>query len=267
MAQAWLDAAGAERRWGTTRDPQKAEVLRAHSVEVFALEDGAALAAAWGAASHALISTPPGPEGDPAFLALGDLIRTPGPAWVGYLSTTGVYGDRAGGWVFEDDAPAPMSERGRRRLAPEQAWISTGLNVQIFRLPGIYGPGRGPAEKLKAGKAQNIIKPGQVFSRAHREDIVSALLASMARPNPGAVYNVCDDAPAPPQDVTNYAADLLGLPHPPDVAFERAELSPMAREFYAESKRVSNARLKAELGWRPRFPSYREGLAADLVAR
>ncbi|MEM9755633.1 MAG: NAD-dependent epimerase/dehydratase family protein, partial [Pseudomonadota bacterium] len=180
------------------------------------------------------------------------------------------YGDHAGAWVDETTPLTPATERGRARIAAEAEWMALhrdhGLPVHIFRLAGIYGPGRGPFAKVRRGTARRIIKPGQVFSRTHVEDIVQVLRASIARPNPGAAYNVCDDDPAPPQDVIAHAADLLGLDPPPEVAFEDADLSPMAASFYAESKRVSNARIKSELGVRLRYPDYRAGLAALLAA-
>jgi nucleoside-diphosphate-sugar epimerase len=169
--------------------------------------------------------------------------------------------------VDETTPPAPTTARGRARLAAEAAWRATGLPVHIFRLAGIYGPGRSPFEKLRAGTAQRIVKPGQVFSRIHVDDIAAVLAASIAAPAPGTVYNLCDDEPAPPQDVIAHAAALLGLPPPPEVPWVEAEagLSPMARSFYAESKRIRNDRIKA-LGVRLAYPTYREGLAAILAA-
>lgn len=256
---------------GTTRSPEKAARLAAEGVEPL-LWPGADIAPALAAATHLLSSVAPATEGDPVLAALGPRIATAAPrlAWAGYLSTTGVYGDRQGGWVDEDTPPAPSTARGAARVAAEAEWQAlarrSGLKLHIFRLAGIYGPGRGPFEKVRAGSARRIVKPGQVFSRIHVEDIAQVLEASMARPRPGAVYNVCDDDPAPPQDVLAHAAALLGLPPPPEVPFESAELSPMARSFYAESKRVGNDRIKRELGVRLRFPDYRAGLAALLAS-
>jgi nucleoside-diphosphate-sugar epimerase len=187
--------------------------------------------------------------------------------WVGYLSTVGVYGDHQGGWVDEDTALTPATARGLARVAAEAAWQAVpGLAPHIFRLAGIYGPGRGPFEKVRDGSARRIIKPGQVFSRIHVDDIAQVLAASIARPDPGRVYNVCDDDPAPPQDVLSHAAQLLGLPEPPAVPYDGAAMSPMARSFYAESKRVRNDRIKDELGVRLIHPDYRTGLAALLAA-
>ncbi len=218
--------------------------------------------------THVLISAPPDASGDPV---LGqhenDFARCARQfRWAGYLSTTGVYGDHRGELVTEETPLTPNTERGCRRLAAEAAWLRLwqehGLPVHLFRLAGIYGPGRNQLEALRDGTAKRIVKPGQVFSRIHVEDIATVLEASIARPNPGRAYNVCDDEASPPQDVVAYGAKLLKLPVPPDIPFDKAALSPLARSFYADSKRVSNERIKTELGVRLRYPSYREGLAA-----
>ncbi|MEW9920054.1 SDR family oxidoreductase [Marimonas sp. MJW-29] len=218
-------------------------------------------------ASHLLITAGPGPEGDPVLDALAEGIRAVAPRlrWAGYLSTTGVYGDHDGGWVDENTPLAPSTKRGKARADAEAAWRAIpDLPLHIFRLAGIYGPGRGPFSKVREGTARRIIKEGQYFSRIHVHDIASALDLSMQAPDPGAVYNLCDDDPAPPQDVIAHAAELLGLPLPPAVDFEDADMSPMARSFYAESKRVRNDRAKRALGWEPAYPDYRSGLAALL---
>jgi nucleoside-diphosphate-sugar epimerase len=186
--------------------------------------------------------------------------------WVGYLSTTGVYGDHAGGWVDEDTPLTPGTDRGRQRVVAENEWQALGLPLHIFRLAGIYGPGRGPFEKVRDGTSRRIIKPGQVFSRVHVDDIAQVLDASIHHPDPGAVYNVCDDDPAPPQDVIGHAATLLGLPLPPAIDHDTAVMTPMARSFYAESKRVRNAKIKSDLGINLIYPDYRAGLAALLAA-
>lgn len=251
---------------GTTRSPEKAAEIRDTGAEAL-LWPGEDIGPALEAADHLLISTAPDAEGDPVLAALTPMIEAAAPRlrWAGYLSTTGVYGDHGGGWVDEATPLAPGTERGRLRAEAEAAWGAVdGLPLHIFRLAGIYGPGRGPFAKVRAGTARRIVKEGQVFSRIHAGDIAQVLAASIARPNPGAVYNVCDDDPAPPQDVIAHAARLLGLPPPPEVRFEEAELSPMARSFYAESKRVRNDRIKRELGVALRYPTYREGLAALL---
>lgn len=252
---------------GTTRTPDKAVPLETLGLEPL-IWPGTGPLPALAEATHLLISAAPGPDGDPVLAALSDEIaqRAPQLDWVGYLSTTGVYGDRQGGWVDESTPLTPSTARGQARVRAEAQWQEIpGLPLHIFRLAGIYGPGRGPFAKVRAGTARRIVKPGQVFSRAHVEDIARVLAASIARPDPGAVYNVCDDDPAPPEDVIAEAARLLGLPIPPAEDFDTVEMTPMARSFYAESKKVSNARIKRDLGVRLRYPSYREGLAALLA--
>lgn len=217
--------------------------------------------------THLLISVPPGEASDPVLNCHGDdLARLAGSLrWAGYLSTTGVYGDRHGEWVDEDSPLTPNTVRGERRLAAETDWQSLGLPLHIFRLAGIYGPGRNQLVSLSDGTAKRIVKQGQVFSRVHVEDIAGVLAASLAKPDPGRAYNVCDDEPCPPQDVVAFAARLLNIPAPPEIPFEDADLSPMAKSFYAESKRVSNRRIKEELGYRLIYPTYREGLKALLA--
>ena len=213
-----------------------------------------------------LVSVPPDLEGDPVLRAYRDAIRSSRIGWIGYLSTIGVYGDHNGAWIDEATPPAPRSARSKLRLAVETAWLDLGHEagkaVQVFRLSGIYGPGRNPIVKLREGRSQRIVKAGQVFNRIHIDDIAATLRASIDRPRAGAVYNVTDDEPAPPQVVTGYAADLAGLPLPPEVDFETADLSPMARSFYGENKRVRNRLIREELGVELAFPTYREGLAA-----
>ena len=254
---------------GTTRSAEKAAAVRATGAAAV-VWPGAEIGPALYRATHLLISAGPDADGDPVLAALGPEIRARAGqlAWVGYLSTTGVYGDRAGGMVDEASPCSPSTRRGQWRLEAERAWQAlhreAGLPLQIFRLAGIYGPGRGPFAKLRAGTARRIVKPGQVFSRIHVEDIATVLQAAIARPNPGAVYNLCDDEAAPPEDVIGYGAELLGLPLPPAEPFETAEMTAMARSFYAESKRVDNGRIKRDLGIRLRYPTYREGLRALL---
>lgn len=219
---------------------------------------------------YILVSTPPDDTGDPALRTFGNRLSALAGniAWVGYLSTTGVYGDRQGGWVTEDSPVQPMSDRGRRRQKAENEWLAWGQSnkvpVQLFRLAGIYGPGRNQLESIREGTARRIEKPGQVFSRIHVEDVATVLQASMRMPSPGRVYNVCDDEPAPPQEVVAFAARLLGRNAPPLEPYEMAKstLSPMAMSFYQESKRVDNHRMKAELGVHLAYPTYREGLSA-----
>jgi nucleoside-diphosphate-sugar epimerase len=254
---------------GTCRTQQKAAELRETGVSTHLFSDTAKLpASALEGVTHLLISIPPTAEGDPVLLAERErlLVHHQKLEWIGYLSTTGVYGDRAGGMVDETMAMAPTSDRGRRRQAAEEAWFGLGREVGVpvhtFRLAGIYGPGRNQIASIRSGKARRIVKPGHVFSRIHVEDIASVLEASIAKPNAGAAYNVCDDEAAPPQDVVAFAAELIGVAPPREVAFEKADLSPMAKSFYAESKRVSNDRIKTELGVQLRYQTFREGLHA-----
>jgi nucleoside-diphosphate-sugar epimerase len=219
--------------------------------------------------THLLHSIPPGPESDPVLEHYREEIaKLSSLEWIGYLSTVGVYGDQEGRWVDETIAPRPNSARTEARVEAEQAWLEfgaeTGVPVQIFRLAGIYGPGRSVFDKLRTGTARRVKKDGQVFSRIHVEDIASVLEASIARPRPGAIYNVADDEPAAPGEVVAYAAELIGVEPPPEVAFDEADLTPMARSFYEGSRRIANARIKSELGVTLRYPTYREGLAALL---
>lgn len=246
---------------GTTRSAAKAEAFRAEGVEPLLWPGD--LGPALSQATHILASAAPDGQGDPFLRAVPALATAPAQ-WVGYLSTTGVYGDHQGAWVDETTPLTPVSERGRQRVVAEAQWLATGLPVHIFRLAGIYGPGRGPFEKVRDGTARRILKPGQVFGRIHVDDIAQVLLASIHRPNPGAAYNVCDDNPCPPEEVLSHAARLLGLPDPPAVPFDQAEMTPMARSFYGESKRTRNDRIKTELRVRLRYPDYPAGLKALL---
>lgn len=252
---------------GTTRDADKFHALHAQGITPL-LWDREAILPWLENASHVLVSAGPTEEGDPTLAMLKPDIAKQATRldWLGYLSTTGVYGDAQGDWVDETAPLTPATERGRRRVRAETAWASIpDLPLHIFRLAGIYGPGRGPFAKVRDGTARRIIKPGQVFSRIHVEDIAQVLEASMQHPKPGMVYNLCDDDPAPPQDVILHAATLLGVDAPPELPFEEAGLSPMARSFYAESKRVRNDRIKDDLGVDLKYPNYRTGLAAILA--
>ena len=252
---------------GTTRSEEKAAALLATGVEP-RVWPGAEMTPALNAATHLLISAGPNEDGDPVLAELREKImaRRDQFEWVGYLSTTGVYGDHQGGWVDETTPISPSTKRGQLRVEAESAWQALDLTLHIFRLAGIYGPGRGPFSKVRNGTARRIIKQGQVFSRIHVDDIAQVLAASIAQPNPGAIYNLCDDDPAPPEDVIAHAAELLGMPIPPAVDFETADMTPMARSFYAESKKVRNDRIKTELGVTLRHPDYKSGLAALLAA-
>ena len=221
-------------------------------------------------ATHILLSIPPDADGDPALDCHGaDIAAIEGLEWIGYLSTTGVYGDTGGAWVDENAPLAPTGERGKAQARGGTGWLALGaehgLAVHVFRLAGIYGPGRNALAAVRRGTAKRISKPGQVFSRIHVADIAQVLAASIAKPHAGAIYNVCDDEPAPAADVVAHACTLLGVVPPPLTPLEDADLSPMARSFYADSRRVSNARIKAELGVTLRYPNYRAGLAALLA--
>lgn len=228
-----------------------------------------ALASAIGRVSHLVMCAAPGADGDPLLRHHADDIARSGTlGWIGYLSTVGVYGNTHGAWVDESCPIDPGSERSRRRAAAEKAWRDLGARsgklVRIFRLPGIYGPGRSALDSVRDGTAKRIVKPGQVFNRVHVEDIALAVGTAAMRGGNHDIYNLTDDLPCPPQEVVEHAAELLRLPPPPEIAFEHAQLSPMAASFYAENKRVSNARLKGDLGIRLIYPTYRQGLAAIL---
>ncbi|MBS0527024.1 MAG: SDR family oxidoreductase [Proteobacteria bacterium] len=251
---------------GTVRGDDKAQQLAAEGIETHLFDGTGALPAdAFGATTHVLCTIAPGSTGDPVLRLCASLLR--GARWLGYLSTTGVYGDRAGGWVDETTPTNPSQPRSAARLATERAWQAMGAT--LFRLPGIYGPGRSAIDQVKAGTARRIDKPGQVFSRIHVEDIAATVLAAIAQPSPGALYNVADDLPASTADVIAYACELLAVPVPPLVPW--AEIAPtmsaMARSFYAENRRVRNDRIKRELGVRLRYPTYREGLRALVEAQ
>jgi nucleoside-diphosphate-sugar epimerase len=264
-----------ERVIGSVRRAERAGILNAYQAgAVRALVfDGmrvtAELESAIAAADYALVSVPPDAGGDPVLAACGGaLAARVGLRSVVYLSTVGVYGDRGGGWVDEESDLAPSGDRGRRRVVAEAGWLDLhrrrGVPAHIFRLAGIYGPGRSALDTVRQGRAQRIDKPGQVFSRIHVADLAAVLRASMARPDPGAIYNVCDDDPAPPEAVIAHACALLGVEPPPLVPIDTADLSPMARSFYDDNKRVSNRRLKEVLGVTLAYPSYKDGLQALL---
>ncbi len=255
---------------GTTRDVEKRELLKTRNIEahlfdwqtplpdpLLALQD----------VTHLLISTPPSDDGDPTFLLHAeDILKLEKLQWIGYLSTTGVYGDRDGEWVDETSELRPSSQRGSRRKRAEDQWLSLFEQYQkpvhIFRLAGIYGPGRSALDSIRAGMARRIEKPGHAFSRIHVEDIVNILRASFAKPQGGQAYNVCDDEAAPSHEIIAYACELIGRPPPPLIPFEQADLSPMARSFYSDNKRVKNDKIKQELGVALKYPTFREGLKA-----
>lgn len=263
------------RGWSVAASYRRAEDaahLAADGVTPVAADDPEAMSAAMTGVDAVLITAAPTAAGCPGLPAIVRALARANafPDWIGYLSTTGVYGDRRGGWVNEASPLAAQSVEGARRVAAERDWTEVGrgmgLTVAAFRLPGIYGPGRSAFDRLRAGDARRIVSPGQVFSRIHVDDLAAGIEASIARPRAGAVYNLCDDEPAPNSEVVAHAASLLGMNPPPEIAVADADLRPAAMRFYAESKRVSNALAKAELSWRPAYPTYREGLAAILAA-
>lgn len=260
--------------FGTTRDRDKRTALRARGVGAHLFDQEHALAdphLVLKDTTHLVISTPPDDEGDPAFVMHApDILNIPTLEWVGYLSTTGVYGDRGGEAVAETDAPAPSSRRGSRRVRAEEQWLSLykdyGMPVHVFRIAGIYGPGRSALDSVRAGVARRINKPGHAFGRVHVEDIVRTLRASFDKPNPGSIYNVIDNMPAPSHEVIEYACRLLDRPVPPLVDFEEANLAPITRSFYNENRRTSNEKIKNELGVELKYPDFKAGLRGCLEA-
>jgi len=255
----------------TSRDPDRRAALSADGLAAIDPDDAGALADAVASASAILISAPPLADGCPGLKALSPALTAVDawPDWIGYVSSTAVYGDRAGGWALEDSELNAASLEGARRVRAERDWLDAGqgmgLTVQLFRLPALYGPGRSPLDRLRDGTARIVRKPGQVFNRIHVDDVVSGLFASMARPRPGAAYILCDDEPAPADVVMEGAARRLGLPLPPEVDLDDPSVSDAMRRFYLDSKRLSNARAKAELDWRPKYPTWRDGLEALLA--
>ncbi|MBV9393795.1 MAG: SDR family oxidoreductase [Methylobacteriaceae bacterium] len=264
--------AASERVSGTVRSAEKAERINAAHANVNPLVfDGRAADPAirprLQSATHLLVSVPPETSGDPVLAHFGEAIASaPQLKRIVYLSTIGVYGDADGAWIDEERSARPNSTRNRARVIAEQQWLAlgerTGSEITIFRLAGIYGPGRNALINLREGKARRIVKPGQVFNRIHVEDIAGAIAAAFAPDAPSGIFNVTDDEPAPPQDVIAYAAKLLGIEPPPEIPFERADLTPMARSFYSSNKRVSNRRMKEQLGVSLAYPTYREGFRA-----
>lgn len=263
---------GAASIGGTARTREKVAELRATGIDAVLFEGRGAtteVAARLAKTTHLLVSVPPGPAGDPVLLCHAeDVAAAENLRSIVYLSTVGVYGDHAGAWVDEETPVKPVSARSVERVAAETAWRNlargAGKPLAILRLAGIYGPGRNALASIADGTARRLVKPGQVFNRIHVGDIALAIAAAFARDADGA-FNVTDDDPGPPQDVVAHAAGLLGVPPPPEIPFETAELSPMARSFYGENKRVANGKMKAGLGVTLRYPTYRDGLEALLA--
>ena len=259
---------------GTTRDPEKKALMKQHGIKGYIfdqeqpLEDPRLFLKG---TTHLLISTPPNDEGDPVFLLHAeDILRIPTIRWVGYLSSISVYGNRNGGWVDENSEVRPTSKRGSRRARAEEQWLSLfrsdNLPVHVFRLAGIYGPGRSALDSVRAGVARRINKPGHAFTRIHVEDIVQTLVASMKAPRPGSIYNICDDRAAPSHEIIEYACQLLELEIPPLLTYDETDMAPIARSFYSDNKRVRNDRMKQELGVRLIYPDYVSGLKGCLDA-
>lgn len=255
----------------TSRDAERRAAFERSSVAAVDPADEAALQAAVAQASAILVTAPPEATGCPGLKALIPAVTASGayPDWIGYVSSTAVYGDRDGGWAFEEDELNASSLEGARRVRAEADWLDAGrgmgLTVQLFRLPGIYGLGRSVVDRLRDGSARLVRKPGQIFNRIHVDDAVSGLFASMARPNPGRAYTLADDEPAPADVVMEWTAQRMSLPKPSEVCWTDPSVSDAMRRFYLDSKRLSNARAKAELGWRPAYPSWREGIEAILA--
>jgi len=258
--------------WLTSRSTDTRAGLAAAGFQAVDPADAGALRDAVSAVQALLITAPPEPSGCPGLKALIPALSASGawPDWIGYISSSAVYGDRAGAWAFEDEPLHASSLTGARRVRAEAEWLeagrSMGLTVQVFRLPALYGPGRSAVDRLRDGTARLVRKPGQVFNRIHVDDVVSGLKASMDRPNPGRAYTLCDDHPCSADAVIEWTARRMGLPLPPEIDWTDPSVSDSMRRFYLDNKRLSNARAKAELGWRPRYPGYREGMEAILKA-
>jgi nucleoside-diphosphate-sugar epimerase len=244
---------------GTIRDETKSPEAASAGVEPLVIGSGHA-SAALRRTTHILSSIPPGEAGDPVLAGHAAQIHAaPNLRWIGYLSTVGVYGDHGGGWKDENTPPNPSQPRTRARVEAENAWRQLDKPLAIFRISGIYGPGRNALVNLAEATARRIVKPGQVFNRIHVADLAAIVAAALTREASG-IFNVADDEPAPQQDVIAYAANLMGITPPPEIDFASADLSPMARSFYSEKRRVSNRRIREQLGIALRYPTYREGL-------
>lgn len=273
VGKAFANELGADWRIAATvRQPIDRAAAELQDVTAIDPADAPSLLALVASADAILVTSPPDENGCPALSALrpGLIASSPHEKWIGYLSTTGVYGDTGGAWVNEASRLAPLSEVAIRRVAAEAAWLEfgrvTGAKVVIFRLPGIYGPGKSVFDRIRNGTSRRIVKPGHVFSRVHVDDIVSGLRLSLAKRGPGTVYNLCDDEPASASDVIAYAEQLLGAPPSPEMIFDPATIPKSAARFYLECRRVDNTSARRELGWQPTYKNYREGLLAILAA-
>ncbi len=257
---------------GTTTSPEKKAFMRQQGIETYLFDSQFALTDPYSAfkdVTHILLSIPPGAEGNTVADVHGlDLCNIKTLEWVGYLSTTSVYGNQEGNWVDETSPPSPTSRRGSLRVRAEEQWkslhLSHGLPLHIFRLSGIYGPGRSAIDAVRSGTSRRIEKKGHVFNRVHVEDIVQTLLASIRQPHPGSIYNVSDDMPTASAEVIGFACNLLGIEPPPLIPFEGTEMAPIVRSFYKDNKRVRNDKIKNELGVSLKYPDYRTGLQACL---
>jgi nucleoside-diphosphate-sugar epimerase len=257
---------------GTTTDPEKRDFLKKNDIDARLFDRNRTLAdpaRAFDGVTHILLSVPPDVDGDPVFDAHGeDLAALKNLEWVGYLSTTGVYGNQDGAWIDEAAPTMPSSKRGKQRLKAEQQWqslhLAEGLPLHIFRIAGIYGPGRSALDAVRSGTARRIDKPGHAFNRIHIEDIVQTLIASINKPNPGSIYNLADDLPSPSHEVIQFACNMIGIDSPPLLPFDQAGVSPIAQSFYKENKRLRNDKIKNELGVELIHPDYRSGLQACL---
>ena len=262
-----------DRTWqicGTTTSIEKLNMMREEGIKSYLFSNDAPLGDPLymlDGVTHILISVPPNRFGDPVFQAHArDILQIPSVEWIGYLSSISVYGDHGGEWVDETTEIRPGAERGSKRARAEIQWLKTrriaGIPINIFRLSGIYGPHRSALDTVRAGHPRRILKEGHVFNRIHVDDIVQVLIASMAQPSPGDIYNLSDDEPVPSHELIAYACELMGKTPPPLMSLEEADLSPMGRSFYKENKRVRNDKIKDKLGVTLKYPNYKVGLEA-----
>lgn len=259
---------------GTTTDREKRAAMQRDGIDATLFDHNHTIMdphETFDGVTHILLSIPPGAEGDPVFDAHAeDIANIRTLEWVGYLSTTAVYGNQNGSWVDETAVPEPTSRRGSLRERAEQQWFSLfrhdAIPLHVFRLSGIYGPGRSALDSIRSGTARRIDKPGHIFNRIHVEDVAQTLVASMNAPSPGSIYNVADDMPSPSHDVISFACNLVGIDPPPMILFDQADVAPIVRSFYKDNKRVRNDKIKHDLGVTLLYPDYRAGLQACFAA-